>query len=183
MTKLGLTTYYKSDSFAKKFGGYNFAFVSGDRSIPQVARQTKYGKEAVMFRTSGIEVQHYGDREYQAIFYGPAVSPKEIVYLRNEDGEWSVVGKKDWKPYYSSDRITDVINWVEKNWRQYKRKIFEGKSLDEWELWMHPYPRMIGKKRRLNPSKVRVGRIFQDGNELIKLSDLSRRSAGQRRPN
>ena len=44
--------------------------------------------------------------------------------------------------------------------------------LDEWQLWMHPYPRMIGKKRRLNPSKVKFGRIFQDGNELVKLSDL-----------
>jgi hypothetical protein len=43
----------------------------------------------------------------------------------------------------------------------------------EWQLWMHPYPTMIKSKgRRLDPKRFPVGRIFQDGNEYVRVADL-----------
>ena len=45
--------------------------------------------------------------------------------------------------------------------------------MNEWQLWIHPYPTLVKDRgRRLNPSLLPVGRVFQDGEELIRLSDL-----------
>jgi len=47
------------------------------------------------------------------------------------------------------------------------------RAIQEWQLWMHPYPTLIkNKSRRLDPSKFPFGRIFRDGKELVRLSDL-----------
>lgn len=46
-------------------------------------------------------------------------------------------------------------------------------KLREWQLWMHPYPTLIKTRgRRLNPALHPMGRVFQDGKELVRLSDL-----------
>jgi hypothetical protein len=44
--------------------------------------------------------------------------------------------------------------------------------ITEWQLWMHPYPTMLKTKRRINPSLVRIGRVYQNGAEFIRLTDL-----------
>lgn len=41
----------------------------------------------------------------------------------------------------------------------------------EWQLWMHPYPTLV-KTKRVNPSLLPSGRIFKDGSEFVRLSDL-----------
>jgi len=45
--------------------------------------------------------------------------------------------------------------------------------LEEWQLWVHPYPTLIKHRgRRLDPSKFPVGRIFRDGKELVNLAHV-----------
>lgn len=68
--------------------GYSFAFVADKASITAaLARKKPYGHYAVMFRASGIETSHYSDSENQIIFWGPDVSPNNIVQLKTID-EW-----------------------------------------------------------------------------------------------
>lgn len=43
----------------------------------------------------------------------------------------------------------------------------------EWQLWMHPYPTLIKtQRRRINPTLHPWGRIFQDGSEFVRVSDI-----------
>jgi len=89
MTKLGLTT--SLGEFEKKYGGYNFAYLLSD--FPKYARgghrsnNYKYGDEAVIFNASGIKVWHYGDEEYQVIFYGNTAR-NIIPIVGGEDVKW-----------------------------------------------------------------------------------------------
>lgn len=117
MTRLGLTSY------TKKFGpGYNFAFVASSRDARDVARASKYGKDAVMFQSSGIESYHHGDEESQVVFWGPSINKSHLIFLsKDDDGNWAVLSK-DYDTVYKSDFST-VVRWVVNNYRQYYRKI------------------------------------------------------------
>jgi hypothetical protein len=45
--------------------------------------------------------------------------------------------------------------------------------LFEWELWMHPYPTVVKSKRyRIKRSLFRSNRVYQDGKEFVRISDL-----------
>jgi len=45
--------------------------------------------------------------------------------------------------------------------------------LEEWQLWMHPYPTLIKTKgRRLNPAMHRMGRLYNDNKGFVRLSDI-----------
>jgi hypothetical protein len=61
---LGLTTHFVDKV---KTGGFNFAFYAASFHERDVLA---YGKEAVVFRASGIEVYHHGDQQRQIIFLG-----------------------------------------------------------------------------------------------------------------
>jgi len=46
-------------------------------------------------------------------------------------------------------------------------------TLNEIQLWMHPYPTLVKYRgRRLNPALYPFGRVFSDGSEFVRLSDL-----------
>jgi hypothetical protein len=119
-TALGLTTYYKDEP--KKYGGYNFAYDIADyakygRSSYQGGRW-KYGKEAVIFKASGVKVWHHGDEEPQVIFLGNTA--KDIVHLEQTDpGPWGVVNSKKGNTIFIGE-LPDVVKWVVKNFDQYK---------------------------------------------------------------
>jgi len=119
-TALGLTTYYKDEP--KKFGGYNFAYDIADyarygRSNYSGGRW-KYGKEAVIFKASGVKVWHHGDEEPQVIFWGKTAN--DIVHLKQTDpGPWGVVNSKKGNNVFIGE-LPDVVKWVVKNFNQYK---------------------------------------------------------------
>lgn len=125
MDKLGLTTYF-SDSY-KKYGGYNFAFQTGSKDLSSAVRKGRYGKSAVMFMSAGLQVYHNGDDEYQVIFDGKNVKPKNIVVLEvsNSSGEWYIVNQNRNSNFdlFEGD-FEDVVKWVENNYIQYRRFIF-----------------------------------------------------------
>jgi hypothetical protein len=46
-------------------------------------------------------------------------------------------------------------------------------AMNDIRLWMHPYPTLVKYRgRRLNPTAYPFGRIFNDGSEFVRLSDL-----------
>ncbi len=126
INKLGLTTYFNKEY--KKDGGYNFAFIpiSRDAINAQQGSRPKYGKHAVMFQNSGIEVFHRGDLERQIIFNGSDVKPNDIIVLKSncDEGDWCVKAQYGKKDYVFSGDFEDVVNWVIKNHTQYKNIIY-----------------------------------------------------------
>jgi hypothetical protein len=129
MDKLGLTTHL--GDYAKREGGYNFAFEATSRDALHAARGRqglpKYGKHAVMFQNAGVRAYHYGDEETQIIFHGKDVDPKNIILIVNDDntGKWSVSarehGKRGQREYvYASEKFENVVKWVIANHAQYR---------------------------------------------------------------
>lgn len=124
--RLGLTTYTKKEA---KRGGYNFAFEADNKAdVNHVARKKKYGKDAVMFQNSGVEVNHAGDEEDQVVFDGKSVNPRNVIYLERSESSsvWMVnihpLNKKIGVVYENED-ISNVIGWVKKNINQYRNII------------------------------------------------------------
>lgn len=107
-------------SNAKEDEGYCFAF-SADYVNDWNAN--KYGREAVLFRASGVEGYHYGDEEKQVIFYNN--DAKDIVYLHHDSayGEWYVESDITGNVIHSADRVADLIQWVIANFNQYRRHL------------------------------------------------------------
>lgn len=123
MSKLGLTTHFYTGRGMKSGQGWNFAFIANRiRDILKAFRngRNKYGKNAVMFMSSGVEVDHYGDEETQVIFQGKDVNPRDMVYLRDDGGTWEVMPRNGSRPVYKNDEIENVIKWVESNYQQYR---------------------------------------------------------------
>ena len=121
--KLALTTHL--GEFEKKYGGYNFAY-----DVERYARYAhsnhgrgfKYGKEAVIFRASGIELWHHGDEEPQVIFYGNTAS-SIIPITEGEEHQWAVKSVKSGRSLYESDDFDDVVIWVIRNFVQYRKHL------------------------------------------------------------
>ena len=119
--KLGLTT-YRQDKF--KTGGYNFAFLGSDwrnlrGAIFDNHGRGKYGKDCVVFQSSGVEAYHYGDDERQIIFWGPGIKPDLIYAVYRRDDEWEIgdtgyAGDRDgiMKPLKD---IVEVVEWIKTN--------------------------------------------------------------------
>lgn len=129
--------------------GYNFAFVADEAKNEDAMYYLGYLGEdsaAVMFQANGVEAYHKYDEQNQVIFWGP--SAKNIIpiyygaiddgYLKNLDNPdayeayqnnrgnvdcWYVLGKDD-KLLYSNDDISYVVDWVMKNYYQYRKGIF-----------------------------------------------------------
>lgn len=45
-------------------------------------------------------------------------------------------------------------------------------TMEEWELWMHPYPVVLKRSRRVNPVLVPYGQLMQEAKGLIDLKEL-----------
>lgn len=111
---LGLTTWMK-DEHRKKWPGYNFAFIEGERDARNAAREHKYGKHCVVFWSSGVKTVHYGDQEYQILFWGPAVDKSTIFPLiQDGNGDWACISPLD-RRLFSAERFDDATGWIVNN--------------------------------------------------------------------
>lgn len=114
---LGLTTHLNES--AKESGGYNFAYLLRDYNKYGSSRgRWKYGKEAVVFRASGVEVYHYGDNEPQVIFDGSTA--KDIIPIWHNEEGWTVSNKSTGGAFHASDDLDNVVQWLVNNYNQYK---------------------------------------------------------------
>lgn len=82
ITHLGETV--RLSGIHKNNGGYNFAYrYIGDIETDQALRviQNGWSKRSgyVLFKSSGVDVYHYGDHENQVIFWGPYVRPSDFI--------------------------------------------------------------------------------------------------------
>lgn len=114
MEKLGLTRHLSQ--YDKGEPGYNFAFNIHDRL------NKNYGKEAVIFKASGIRFWHYEDEEWQVIFKGDTA--KNIVpIVEGENKTYGIFNKNNGATIYEDNDIENIINWVVNNYNQYKNII------------------------------------------------------------
>lgn len=123
--KLGVTT--SLGEFEKKYGGYNFAFRADNfdryyKSRHGWSGEPKYGREAVLFRASGMQLHHYGDEEPQVIFYGNTA--RNIIPIANgEDRKWGVYSRYNGRLLFEDDDLKKVVYWVIRNYEQYRRHL------------------------------------------------------------
>lgn len=115
--KLALTTHL--GDFDKKYGGYNFAYTITDfKKYAKNRLGYKYGKELVIFKSSGVRLWHSGDDENQTIFWG-----KEAIHINcihNEYGDW-VIRNKVGNKIYENENLEKVVDWVVNNYDQYRK--------------------------------------------------------------
>lgn len=132
MSKLGLTTFYKNGVGSKSGTGWNFAFEALSRSALNASSTRgsgpKYGRNAVMFMSSGVEVYHYADEEHQVIFQGNTVNPKNMVYLENIEGDWCVMPRNGNRPVFKSNPekpngFEQAQKWVIAHYAQYRNAL------------------------------------------------------------
>ncbi len=117
--KLGLTTYFGDG--AKQYGGYNFAFEAKSRYASFAASQKKYGKEAILFQSSGVKAWHSGDEEDQIIFWGPEVDKNSLIYIHQSHGDWYVLNKHS-RPIIQGE-FEYIVNWLIANYDQYRKAL------------------------------------------------------------
>jgi hypothetical protein len=126
MDKLGLTTYLNNKE--KEEGGYNFAFEANSRYASNAARNHKYGRDAVIFQSAGINCEHYGDEEDQVVFWGEDVDWHSIIYIRYEDGDWCLISRRDLRNgndvLLRSENFESIVKWVAKNHQQYRKYLY-----------------------------------------------------------
>jgi hypothetical protein len=123
--KLGLTT--SLGEFDKKYGGYNFAYRADNfsRYAKLNWNEYKYGKEAVLFRASGMELWHYSDQEPQVIFYGNTA--RDIIPITSDyySGNYAVYGSNSDRPLYQNEDLEKVVYWVIRNFVQYRKELIK----------------------------------------------------------
>jgi 8-oxo-dGTP pyrophosphatase MutT (NUDIX family)/GNAT superfamily N-acetyltransferase len=125
MASLGLTT--NLPDRAKEWGGYNFAFLPEHvRNFTYGSRGFKYGKHCVIFRASGVRVYHYGDSEPQVIFWGN--DARDIIAVTDCDEGWCLPDDDHGKPVYRNERLKAVVDWVERNFEQYRSVLLTNKD-------------------------------------------------------
>ena len=126
VTRLGLTSYVHKRE--KAYGGYNFAFRLKDFARYASARRSfgvggwKYGKEAVLFRASGVLIWHHGDNEPQVVFTGKEAKDF-IAITEGEESTWAVGEDRAGRRLFESDNIEEVTAWSVTHFRQYRKHL------------------------------------------------------------
>ena len=125
VTKLGLTTLISKSSYDRSKKGYGFSYLIDDfekygKSVKNKSLW-KYGKEAVLFRASGVRCWHNSDREYQTIFKGDTV--RDIIPLTRDDIDFVIYNKKTGNQIFKHYDLRVVVEWLLKNYDQYRKVI------------------------------------------------------------
>lgn len=102
--------------------GYNFAFRANDRNI-DYDKLGKYGNGMVLFQSSGVEAEHYGDEEDQVMFWGPDVDPDSIIAFEEEYGNLKLVSRKTGETIREFEKPSDAIRWTIANLPQYRKHL------------------------------------------------------------
>lgn len=131
---------YTNAGTQKSSAGYDFAFLINDRSVDY----NEYGDEAVIFRTSGIEVYHYGDNQNQVIFWGPNV--KSFIPIHQDNGDWVVYGQNG-QVLVRKNEPSEIALWATENLPQYRKQIMTGKNGYTPKQWV--YNKELGKSKAI----------------------------------
>jgi len=121
---------YTNAGAQKSSAGYDFAFLINDRSVDY----NEYGDEAVIFRTSGVEIYHYGDNQNQVVFWGPNV--KSFIPIHQDNGDWVVYGQNG-QVLVRCGRPSEIALWATENLPQYRKQIMTGKNGYTPKQWVY----------------------------------------------
>ena len=121
---------YTNAGAQKSSGGYDFAFSINDKSVDY----NEYGDEAVIFRTSGVEIYHYGDNQNQVVFWGPNV--KSFIPIHQDNGDWVVYGQNG-QVLVRCGRPSEIALWATENLPQYRKQIMTGKNGYTPKQWVY----------------------------------------------
>lgn len=131
---------YTNAGTQKPSAGYDFAFLINDRSVDY----NGYGDEAVIFRTSGVEIYHYGDNQNQVVFWGPNV--KSFIPIHQDNGDWVVYGQNG-QVLVRCGRPSEIALWATENLPQYRKQIMTGKNGYIPKQWV--YDKELGKSKAI----------------------------------
>ena len=121
---------------ARDKAGYNFAYLAknyNSKNAPTTYLNTQSHQESsesglLMFKSSGILVDHLADNNDEVIFDGKSVNPKNIVVIipdKSSDYEkWIVKSQNPKSNDPFSGTLQQTIEWVMKNSNVYKNIIF-----------------------------------------------------------
>lgn len=131
---------YTNAGAQKSSAGYDFAFLIDDRSVDY----NEYGDEAVIFRTSGVEIYHYDDNQNQVVFWGPNV--KSFIPIHQDNGDWVVYGQNG-QVLVRCGRPSEIALWATENLPQYRKQIMTGKNgyipkMGRWNTETNKYERV-----------------------------------------
>lgn len=131
---------YTNAGAQKSSAGYDFAFLINDRSVDY----NGYGDEAVIFRTSGVEIYHYGDNQNQVVFWGPNV--KSFIPIHQDNGDWVVYGQNG-QVLVRCGRPSEIALWATENLPQYRKQIMTSKNgytpkMGRWNNETNKYERI-----------------------------------------
>ena len=142
---LGYLAYgYKAND---RQGKYGFAYRLADAPVPG-ERHRNHGLKytyvepgaSIVFRGSGVVVDHDGDRERQVIF---DINEPKGCFLVKYDGvmgianfdtaSWSVYGKNPSRPLLAKKTYRDCLNWISENGDSYasQMRMWDGLPLRE----------------------------------------------------
>ena len=100
-----------------KYGaGYDFAFEADDASV---AENSQYGDCAVLFQASGIQIYHWGDQQYQVIFYGPSARNLIFLFQDDETKMWYVDSEITGRRLVEFETLEFLVKWCISNFPQY----------------------------------------------------------------
>lgn len=100
-----------------KYGaGYDFAFDADDASV---AEKSGYGDCAVLFQASGIQIYHWGDEQYQVIFYGPSARNLIFLFQDDETKMWYVDSEITGRRLVEFETLGFLVQWCISNFPQY----------------------------------------------------------------
>lgn len=137
-----------------KAEGYNFGYDINDfdRFYRGYSGRPKYGSEAVLCQVSGVKVWHYGDEEYQVIFWGK--DAKNIIPIVEEDGYWKILSTKTGNKLIEFENLSDIVDWVMTNKEQYRKHLTYNVKKEEKNM----------KKYTLTESELKefVSKIVQE---------------------
>jgi len=140
---LGLTR-LKSDEARYGHTGYNFGFDVKTMRKNWQRGVAKYGKELVLFQTSGVSAYHSGDEEDQIIFWGPHIEwvvpivPAPVEnYEYQSDDDYAVLATDGSYAFRTSSEVPNsatygfnaekncraCVEWVVKNINAYRKSL------------------------------------------------------------
>lgn len=132
-----------------KYGdGYNFAFEASDADV---AETSGYGDCAILFQASGVEIYHWGDNQYQVIFYGPSARNLIFLFKDNENGNWYVDSEITGYRLVEFEKLDFLVKWCISNFPQYHN------HLVGWTNQRRKFERNVDKRKEQQYKKVSEG--------------------------
>lgn len=122
-TKLGLTSWFSLERKKRYKDEDIYLFSFTPSNFHKYHKRNTYGKDLLMFTSSGVTCYHNGDEEYQTIFL--ADTARNFIPIWNTESNYIIENKVTGEVIFEDEDAEKCVDWVIKNFNQYKKKIVE----------------------------------------------------------